>query len=69
MQSLFDESVEKKCAYCANGDETPTGGEILCSIRGIMPLDGCCKKYSYNPLNREPRKLYHQDKPTEEPAE
>lgn len=41
---------EKACVL--EGDET-----VLCTKNGIMPAEYSCKKYSYDPLKRVPRRL------------
>lgn len=52
-KALFGANIQPDCKYCrSNG--APQGDEPLCMLKS-EPKDGCCKKYSYDPLRREPR--------------
>ena len=54
MNKLFSRDISPACKYCAFGRATADGGEVLCEKRGIMLPDSSCKKFSYDPLKREP---------------
>ncbi len=56
-KSLYSSDISPKCEYCTYGTLSPTGQEILCKKRGIMQLDSFCKKFSYDPLKRKPKKI------------
>ena len=50
---LFRRKIERSCIYCAYGtklDEQAT----LCKKRGVVPTDGKCMKFSYDPCKRIP---------------
>ncbi|MDY6017407.1 MAG: hypothetical protein ACI4I3_01130 [Acutalibacteraceae bacterium] len=53
--------LEKKkyppvCEYCKNGRLSPDEKSVLCVKKGLVPTDGKCRKYSYDPLKRRPKK-------------
>lgn len=52
---LFRKNIERSCSYCAYAakldDET-----AVCSKRGVVALDGKCRKFCYDPCKRIPAK-------------
>jgi len=42
------------CEFCRFGKSAPDGSSVLCSVRGVMRKQSCCKKYVYDPLKRKP---------------
>ncbi|HHT17466.1 MAG TPA: hypothetical protein GXZ77_07140 [Papillibacter sp.] len=53
---LFNRRIAPSCAYCRHGSAIGNG-EIACVKRGIMLAGGWCKKFSYDPIKREPERL------------
>lgn len=51
-QTLFGGNIEPSCAYCQHN--SGKNGEIICALRQGHET-GSCKKYQYDPLQREPR--------------
>lgn len=50
---LFRRKIERACAYCAHAvaiDEDT----MVCRKRGPVPMDGACRRFSYDPLKRVP---------------
>lgn len=54
---LFGSGVSPACEYCIYGEKKSDGTGVLCRHKGVMPLEGSCKKYKYDPLRREPKRL------------
>ncbi|MCD7755070.1 MAG: hypothetical protein LUJ09_01845 [Firmicutes bacterium] len=52
---LFRKKIEKSCSYCGFG-AVLEGGQILCTKRGMVPADGKCRKFRYDPCKRIPPK-------------
>lgn len=50
--ALFGGHITPSCAYCAHGVSTP--GAARCLL-GQVPENDCCKRYTYDPLRREPK--------------
>ena len=50
------DAYEKTCRNCKNGRLSPEGDSVLCVKKGIVDADGKCRRYSYDPLKRVPRK-------------
>ena len=52
---LFRKKIEPRCSYCLYcaklGDE-----QVLCSRHGVMPMEGKCFRFSYDPCKRVPGK-------------
>lgn len=55
---LFKGKTEPQCAYCEYAEITEGSDVAVCrKIGGIMQLYSKCKKYKYDPLKREPKKV------------
>lgn len=52
---LFRKRIEKSCAYCAHSASIDDG-QVLCTKRGVVPVDGKCRKFTYAPCKRIPKK-------------
>ena len=52
---LFRKKIERACDYCARGTKL-NDAEILCKHKGIMPPEGKCCKFTYDPCKRVPSK-------------
>ena len=52
---LFRKKIERSCSYCAYGAKLDED-QILCSKKGLKPIDGKCRKFKYDPCKRVPRK-------------
>ena len=52
---LFRKKIKKSCAYCAYGTKLDEE-QVLCIKKGIVSLDGKCRKFSYDPYKRIPVK-------------
>lgn len=52
---LFQKKIEPRCAYCAKG-ATLEEGRILCAKKGVVPPDGRCAAFQYDPFRRVPPK-------------
>lgn len=50
---LFRKDLEPRCAYCALGSQI-NEREVTCTKQGIMPMEGHCRRFKYDPLRREP---------------
>lgn len=51
-QTLFGGSIEPSCAYCQHN--SGKNGEIICALQQTAQGEAC-KKYQYDPLQREPK--------------
>jgi hypothetical protein len=53
MIMLFRKKIERSCSYCLKG--TKIDDElILCIKKGVVPCDGGCWRFSYDPNKRIP---------------
>lgn len=50
---LFLKKIEPSCSYCASGSRI-SDTEVACLRRGIVSAQGSCRKFTYDPLKREP---------------
>lgn len=46
--------ISKQCSLCEIGHLGADGRSVLCIKQGVMPPDGVCRKFRYDPLKREP---------------
>lgn len=61
VEFMKSKLLEKKkypaaCEYCKHGRLSPDEKSVLCVKKGIVELDGKCRKYAYDPLKRRPKK-------------
>ncbi len=56
MASLFQQKIEPRCAYCANG-RPMSGGQVVCPKKGVMDGGSHCRKFTYDPLRRTPPRV------------
>lgn len=52
---LFRKKIERSCSYCYSCTKLDDEN-VLCAKRGIMPIDGKCRKFKYDPCKRIPPK-------------
>lgn len=52
---LFRKKIEPRCGYCQHCTKL-SDEQILCIKRGVMPTDGKCIKFRYDPCKRIPVK-------------
>lgn len=52
---LFRKKIERSCSYCAFGTKYDDE-QILCIKRGVVAVDGSCRKFKYDPCKRIPPK-------------
>lgn len=52
---LFRKKINRACSYCLNGTQV-NSEQVLCMKKGIVPADGKCRKFCYDPCKRVPPK-------------
>lgn len=52
---LFRKRIKYSCAYCSNGTQIDNE-QVLCIKRGVVCIDGKCRKFIYDPCKRVPPK-------------
>jgi len=52
---LFRRKIAKSCSYCAHGTRIDCE-QVLCIKKGVVPINGKCMKFSYDPCKRVPCK-------------
>ena len=52
---LFRKNIDPRCAYCQRGAQI-NEREVACVKRGIMPVEGSCRRFRYDPLKRVPHR-------------
>lgn len=52
---LFRKKIERACAYCEYGTKIDDE-QVLCIKKGVVPVSGKCRKFSYDPCKRIPSK-------------
>ena len=43
------------CRFCEKAALLDGGEQVLCKFKGIVPEDGSCRNFTYDPLTRIPR--------------
>lgn len=49
--------IERCCAFCERSASLRDREHVLCSSRGVVSANYICRKFSYDPLKRNPRRL------------
>jgi len=52
---LFRKKIKKSCSYCQYGAKLDDD-MVLCPKRGMVSMDGKCRKFKYDPFKRIPLK-------------
>ena len=52
---LFRKKIERRCCYCQHCTKL-NDEQVLCTKRGVMPVDGQCMRFRYDPYKRIPSK-------------
>lgn len=52
---LFRKKIQKSCAYCQYGTKL-NDEQVLCIKKGVVSMDGKCRKFTYDPCKRIPVK-------------
>lgn len=52
---LFRKKIQKSCTYCQYGTKL-NDEQVLCIKKGVVSLDGKCRKFTYDPCKRIPAK-------------
>lgn len=50
---LFRKKIEKSCLYCAYSTKLDED-LMLCTRRGVVPVNKKCRKFHYDPFKRVP---------------
>lgn len=52
---LFRKKITRACSYCLHGTQIDEE-QVLCIKKGVVPVDGKCRKFCYDPCKRVPAK-------------
>ena len=52
---LFRKKIQRRCSYCAHGTQLEDD-QILCVKKGVVPAEGKCRRFLYDPCKRIPVK-------------
>ena len=50
---LFRKDIDPRCVYCEHGAQL-NEREVMCVKQGVMPVEGHCRRFRYDPLKRTP---------------
>ena len=57
---LFRKKMPRSCTYCIHATRL-NDDEVLCIKKGIVRVDRCCRKFTYDPCKRIPLKMKTSD--------
>ena len=49
--------IEKYCKFCENAKTLSDGDTMLCDRFGIVSASHKCRRFIYDPMKREPKRL------------
>lgn len=52
---LFRKKIERSCSYCVHSAKLDEE-QVLCTKKGVQPMDGKCLRFRYDPYKRIPKK-------------
>lgn len=52
---LFRKKIQRSCSYCTYGTKIDDE-QVLCMKKGVVAVDGKCRKFQYDPCKRIPVK-------------
>ena len=55
-KNYYGANIAPACAYCLHGSTAADPKMILCKHKGVVSPYYCCRKFSYDPLMRVPRR-------------
>ena len=50
---LFRKKIERSCIYCVYSTKMDQEN-MLCTKKGVVPMDSACRKFRYDPFKRVP---------------
>ncbi len=54
---IFSKETGKCCAYCEHSVAICKSDTVMCAKKGIVRVDGICRKFVYSPFKRTPAPL------------
>ena len=54
---MFSSDITVSCALCEYANHLQDVNFVLCSKKGVVSADFSCKKFSYDPLKRQPKRI------------
>ena len=52
---VFRKNIEPRCGYCRHSAPVEEG-LVICKKKGVIPEEGHCSRFRYDPLRRTPPK-------------
>lgn len=52
-----DEKIEQFCKFCENAGTLSDPDVMLCKRHGVVSASHVCRKFRYDPLKREPKRM------------
>lgn len=50
---IYSEIENPKCYICVNAELKASPGNVVCSFKGTVPEDFCCRKFKYDIFKRD----------------
>ena len=54
LKKRYDAEIERYCKFCENASSLSDPDRMLCRKHGVVDAGGCCRRFVYDPLKREP---------------
>ena len=51
------DGIEKYCRYCERAKTLTDRDTVLCDMYGVVSASHKCRKFMYDPMKREPKRL------------
>lgn len=57
MKSRRSTEIERICKYCEFAAALSSADEMICGKNGVVAAGYHCRKFSYDPLKRDPKRM------------
>ncbi|MBE6614464.1 MAG: hypothetical protein E7631_04075 [Ruminococcaceae bacterium] len=54
LKKRYTAELERYCKYCEHASGLSDPDRMLCRKHGVVEAGGCCRRFVYDPLKREP---------------
>lgn len=54
MKKRYEAEIERYCRFCEHASALSDPDRMLCGKHGVVEAGGCCRRFVYDPLKREP---------------
>lgn len=54
---MFSKEINRICSQCSHSSNLQDASHVLCKKKGVVASGYSCRKFAYDPLKREPKRI------------